>query len=402
LKTYDFVIIGAGITGLSLARQLIRKDSQSSILVLEKEPRFGLHGSGRNSGVLHSGVYYEENSLKARVCGAGAKELACYCDENNLPIARMGKVIVPVREGDDAQIDILHQRATHNGANVAIVDSQQLREIEPEVVSLSGRALHSPDTAVIDPLAVLTQLVHDLLKKGVEIQFDCAVTVADLESSTIIDNRGNRVGYGHLFNAAGQCSDHIARLFGVGNKYMLLPIKGIYFSLDKKSGIQLNGLVYPVPDLAVPFLGVHSVKTIQGSIYLGPTAIPAFGSENYKGMTGIKIDDAIRITFQLIQLYLRNNQGFRKFTNEEAGRFLKRRFVKAAGLLIPKLKVEHLQPSEKVGIRAQLLNKESHELVMDFLVEQKGNTSHILNAVSPAFTSSFAFARHVVQKLTEG
>ena len=191
-------------------------------------------------------------------------------------------------------------------------------------------------------------------------------------------------------------ADQVARMFDIGSKYALLPFKGIYYSLDEQSGIHLNGLVYPVPDLGVPFLGVHSVRTIQGKVYLGPTAVPAFGRENYRGLTGIRAGDAGRIAYQLAQQYINNNQGFRKFAHEEAGRFLKSRFTEAAQLLIPRLENRHLRPSQKVGIRAQLVDKERHELVMDFLVEKRANSTHILNAVSPAFTSAFAFARHVL------
>ena len=396
LDKYDYIIIGAGITGLAIARELIDGEPDATVLIVDKETGSGAHGSGRNSGVLHSGIYYDEHSLKAKVCADGAKELAQYCDDNNLPIDRMGKVIVPVREADDPQVDLLYHRGKANGANVSIIDRQQLKEIEPEAATMSGRALHSPDTAVIDPLAVLEQLVQELTKKGVEIQYSSPVLAADPDNSTVHIN-GRNVRYNQLFNATGQFADHIASMFGVGSQYTLLPFKGIYYALDEQSNIHLNGLVYPVPDLEVPFLGVHSVRTIQGKVYLGPTAVPAFGRENYNGLRGIEPGKAISISYQLAQQYVRNNQGFRKFTHDEAGRFLKTKFVEAAKMLIPRLRKAHLQPSDKVGIRAQLLNKQSHELVMDFLVERKDNTVHILNAVSPAFTSAFAFARHVIR-----
>jgi len=151
----------------------------------------------------------------------------------------------------------------------------------------------------------------------------------------------------------------------------------------------------------VPFLGVHSVNSIDGVSYFGPTAVPAMGREHYKGLKGINIKDTLSISLRLCEQYIRNNQGFRQFLHEEAGRFIKSRFVQAAQKLVPAVKAEHLLPSNKVGIRAQLLNTETHQLVMDFLVEKRKNSTHVLNAVSPAFTSSFSFADHVVQNIEE-
>lgn len=397
MKTRDYIIIGAGITGLAIARELILQEPGLNIAILEKENRIGVHASGRNSGVLHSGIYYPENTLKAEMCAKGARAMAEYCEENGLPIQRQGKVITPVKIEDDPQVDLLYQRAVNNGARVSILDRKELAEIEPAVSSATGRALYSPDTAVIEPGLVLERLAGELADRGVNIHYSSQVTDADPELNQVTVNKSSKLIYRRLINSAGQFTDRIAHRFQVGGRYTILPFKGIYYLLDKRSEIKLNGLVYPLPDLNVPFLGVHSVNSLNGRTYFGPTAIPVFGREHYQGLEGIELSQALPISWLLLQQYLRNNQGFRRFAHEEAGRFLRKKFAAAARALVPELKAEYLLPSSKVGIRAQLLDKKKHQLVMDFLVEKKDNTTHILNAVSPAFTSAFEFAKYAVK-----
>lgn len=399
---YDYAVIGGGITGLAIARSLKSKYPGASIAVFEKEAKFGQHGSGRNSGVLHSGIYYPEQSLKAKFCAQGSKQLAQFCEEYRLPISRMGKVIVPTREEQDSQIDLLFQRGVNNGARVSVIDRQQLKEIEPEAASASGRALHSPDTAVVDPLQVLSKLQEVLTSQGVTFHHQTALANTNPQQNSFTTQQGDTVSYGVLFNAAGQHADRIAHLFGTAKEYALLPFKGMYFALDPQSNISLNGLVYPVPDLNVPFLGVHSVKKISGEIYFGPTAIPALGRENYIGLNDIEPIEAARIFSNLAIQYWKNQQGFRNYAHEEAGRFLKSRFTAAAKVLTPKLETDHLIPSTKVGIRAQLLNTQTRQLEMDFMVHSHENTVHVLNAVSPAFTSAFPFADYVVETAMPG
>lgn len=398
MKTADIVIVGAGIVGLALALELIKRDPGQKILVLEKESALGRHSSGRNSGVLHSGIYYPENSLKAKVCAEGAQEMAAFCEEHALPIKRIGKVVVPTSEKDDTLLDLLYRRGQSNGATVELIDEQTLHRIEPNARTASGRALHSPRTAVVDPLAILEKLSSELTKQGVEILTGQEVRAID-PSRSILETNSDKISFGHLYNAAGLYADKLARFFGVGEKYTILPFKGIYYQLDKASGIQVNGLIYPVPDLSVPFLGVHVTKAVTGNIYLGPTAVPAFGRENYSGLAGAGISEALGIGLRLFRQYASNNQGFRTFAHEEGLRFFKSNFAEAASALVPKLRPEHLLRSAKVGMRAQLLDKDKGELVMDFVVEKGENSTHILNAVSPGFTSAFSFSRFALDQV---
>lgn len=393
---YDYAVIGAGITGLAIARSLAKAHPGATIGLFEKEPRPGLHGSGRNSGVLHSGIYYPETSLKAQFCAEGSRQLAAFCEDQGLPVCRMGKVIVPTRPDQDGQLDLLYRRGLRNGAEVRIIDGSELKAIEPEAATVSGRALHSPGTAVVDPAQVLQRLCRLLAAQGIGFHYNCELTAVSPEQNRFLTRAGDTVFYGALYNAAGQHADRIAHLTGTAGEYTLLPFKGLYFSLDPRSNIHLNGLIYPVPNLNVPFLGVHSVKKITGEIYFGPTAIPALGREHYSALEGLEPFEATKILANLAIQYWQNRQGFRTYAHAEAARFLKSRFAAAARILVPKLKTAHLLPSAKVGIRAQLLNTRTRQLEMDFLVHRRDNTVHVLNAVSPAFTSAFPFADHVV------
>ena len=397
-KYWDYVIIGSGIVGLSVARELCARKKESSILIIEKENAIGLHASGRNSGVLHSGIYYPEDSLKAKICASGSILMSNYCKEKGLPINRIGKIILPINKNDDRQLELLYKRATTNNASVEFIDSKHLKIIEPEVKSITGNALFSPNTSVVDPKSIMLQLQKDLEKKDICFMFNAALKDIDIQNSTININN-NHYQYGMLINTAGQYSDKIAHMCDVGTQYALIPFRGEYYKLKKDSKIHLNHLVYPVPDLNIPFLGVHSVTTIQGETYFGPSAVPALGREHYSGFKGINFRDASSTLTHISSMYLLNKQGLRRYTHEEIGRFLKFNFVKAARKLVPNLKMNSLQSCDKVGIRAQLYDTNEKKLVTDFLIEKKYNTVHVLNAVSPAFTSAFSMAKKIVNKV---
>jgi len=375
MRTYDTVIIGGGIVGLAIARELLWREPKQRIAIFEKEPELGKHASGRNSGVLHSGIYYPPASLKGRFCTEGSRLMREYCDERKLPIARIGKVVVPANDADDNQLDVLLERARSNGARAEIVDDA--REFEPE--ARAGRALFVPDTSVIDPKRILASIADELRAAGVEFVFNREVTEID---------RGT---YGFLVNAAGLHADRIARPFGVGERYTILPFRGRYYKLA--APFVIRRLIYPVPDLRVPFLGVHFTNAVDGTTYIGPTAMPALGRENYSGLHGIRISDATSIATTIVRQYASNRQGFRTLLHQEAARLLKRNFAAAARALVPRIETKHLKPSAKAGIRAQLFDRIKNELVMDFVVERGERSLHILNAVSPGFTTAFSFAR---------
>jgi len=371
---FDLIILGAGITGLSVARQQLLTDSGCKVLIIEKEEKIGLHASGRNSGVLHSGIYYQSDSLKAKFCSEGGQLIAEYCQEFGLPIKRCGKVIVPKTAEEDNYLDLLHKRAELNGAETRIIDKAELNEIEPAAFSATSRALYSPNTSVVDPHSVINKILLNLMNKNVVYE------------------------YGHLINCTGQYSDLVSKIFNIGKQYYLIPFKGMYYKLKDESQIRLNGLVYPVPDLRIPFLGIHSVKLVNGDIYFGPNSIPALGREHYEGIKGINVKDTIKTSYYLLKQYLDNKDGFRSFAHRELQQISEYSFYTEATKMIPKLKSTDLIKSKKVGIRAQLYNKEKHAFEMDFIIKNQDNITHILNAVSPAFTSAFSFAKYILNR----
>lgn len=399
---YDFVVIGAGIVGITIARELKLRNPSQKILILEKERSLGMHSSGRNSGVLHSGIYYPADSVKAKVCRQGSIEMAAYHRKNNLPLLNLGKILIAANEADVSQFDILAERAEKNGVEIEVLDQDDLRKLEPEAQSASGKALFVPSTAVGSPQAVLDKLSVEIDKMGIELMKGALVVDVLLDQKQLKLADGSRIKYGHVVNAAGLYADKVAHLFEVGRRYTLLPFKGIYWKLDPRSGIKINHLIYPVPDLNVPFLGIHTTTAAtDGSTYLGPTAVPAFGRENYRGFGGVRLTEFLRISGLLSTQFIKGVDGFRNLAFQEGRRYFKPFFTRAAQAVIPNLKQEHLLPTEKVGIRAQMLDLESGRLVTDFLVESGSSSTHILNAISPAWTSAFPFARYICNQFIE-
>ena len=391
----DFVIIGAGIVGLSVARELAGQYPTKKIVVLEKENQLGLHASGRNSGVLHSGIYYPEDSLKAKFCQEGARAMAAYCDEHALPINRIGKLIVSKNEQNVPVLNMLYQRALNNGARVDLIKAVDLPKIEPAIHAGGYDALFSPDTAVVDSKAILLHLYQSLLAKNITFYFNSFCTQVNTKQKKIRAG-DTTIHYGHVFNTAGLYADKVAKVCELEDRYTMIPFKGLYYELAPISSIRVNHLIYPVPDMNVPFLGVHITKGINGKIYIGPTAIPVLGREHYTALQGINLGEAWGTFLKLGQQYLYNKQGFRRYAHQEIPRFMKSNFVSSAKALLPSLDKRDIVKSTKVGIRAQLLDTYKKELVMDFVVHYTAHETHVLNAVSPAFTSAFSFAKFIV------
>ncbi|MBF0441375.1 MAG: L-2-hydroxyglutarate oxidase [Oligoflexales bacterium] len=392
---YDWIIVGGGVVGLSTAMALLKKFPKSSLAVFEKENDLGLHASGLNSGVLHAGFYYNPTTLKAKLCVAGSQIMKEYCEKNNLPLARLGKVVVPTDSDYKKPMETILYNARENGVKLELIGSSRLRQLEPYVSPTIKEAIHSPDSAVVSPKKVLHKMSHDIKNAGGSIFLNSRVSRIFPDKSKIEAN-GNEYRYGHLVNAAGCHADKVYRMVNEDRRYRILPFKGLYYELSKSSQIKVNGNIYPVPNLNVPFLGVHFTKSVSGEVHIGPTAIPALGRENYRGLTGIEIDDFKNISTLILQQYWLNNDGFRKLVHEESPKILKHFFYKSAKKLIPALSCTDLKPSKKVGIRAQLYDMNNKKLIMDYIVEKKDNSIHILNAVSPAFTSCFTFSKYLL------
>ena len=387
----DILIVGGGIIGLTITRELVLNGYENLILI-DKEKDLGRHASGRNSGVLHAGIYYAPDSLKANSCLSGNFLMRNYCKEKGLPLLETGKVIVTKSEDEIPILAELYHRATASGAKVDMIDENQLSEIEPNARTCE-RALYSYHTAVIDPKRVVLSLKRDLVATGkVKFLLNCAF-LGISGSSTAITNCGD-IGFRYFVNAAGAHCDFVGRAFGVGLNLRMIPFKGIYKRLKQDKSHLVRGNIYPVPDIRNPFLGIHFTRNVHGEVYLGPTAIPALGRENYGVLKGIDAE-ALQILYRDAVLFLANPK-FRDVALREPKKYLFRVFFSGAAELVKQLDPSDIEPAEKVGIRAQLVDWENKELVMDFLVVEEGDSIHILNPVSPAFTSSMDLARKVV------
>ena len=398
----DVLILGGGMVGLCLAHQLLERGITNRITVLDKEPDLGRHSSGRNSGVLHAGLYYKPGSIKAQVCVAGARRLRAWVEERQLPLNPCGKVIVPPRGELDPQLDVLAERGRANGAQVEFWDEQQLRALIPEARSASGRALWSPNTAVVKPITVVRRLRQELADRGVVFLEGQAGWKAEPERRQLRLADGGTIAYGHLFNCAGLQADRVAHQFGVGLHYGLLPFKGLYWQLKRGCPIQPRTNLYPVPDLDVPFLGVHFTPSAEAPplVSIGPTATPAWGRENYRGFQGLEPAMAAANLALLARQYLANRGGFRRYVHEQAFLALPPLLLRAAQELIPAVRAEHVELSQKVGIRSQLFNTSNQRLEDDFLCLPGPSSTHVLNAISPAFTASFALADLILDQAT--
>ena len=389
MKEADVVIVGAGIIGLSIARELSGRYPGARIVILEKEDGVAFHASGRNSGVLHAGFYYSADSLKARFTRAGNRMLTDYCLEHGLPINRCGKVVVACDESEVAGIHELKRRGDRNGVALTLIDPRELSEIEPNARTVAA-ALFSPTTSTVDPVRVCRHIASRF-PATVTIRFDRRV-VGRAPGAVLTDRE--RIGCRYLFNAAGLYADRVARHFGAGGGVTMIPFKGLY--LRYRDDRLLRRHVYPVPNLQNPFLGVHFTKTVDGHIKIGPTAIPAFWRENYAAAGRFDAKECLEIIGREARLFLFNRFNFRQLALGEMRKYQRGYFIAQAAKL-----VRHLDPGRfgrftRPGIRAQLLDTVTDELVMDFRVEHAEASTHVLNAVSPAFTSAFSFAGHIV------
>lgn len=400
-KKVDILILGAGMIGLSLAYQISRKYKDLSILILDKESKIGMHNSGRNSGVLHAGIYYKPGSLRAKVCVEGAKRLKEWCLSEGLNVLNCGKVIVTQKIDQNKELDLLMDRAMKNGAKVEFIDNKDLKEISPFIRNATDKSIWSPNTCVVDPISILERLSYRIKEMGVKVGFNSKITDIDNDKNSVSFLRNgieNIIYYGHLFNCCGVNTDEVAKKFNISEDYKILPFKGIYWQLKSNKQFSFKTNIYPVPDLNLPFLGVHITPNLKGDIFLGPTAVPAFGKENYNGINGF--DPLLTANFigDLSFQMLKNLNGFRRYAAEQAFQGFKPFFVKAVQDLIPSIKSQDLIKSNKVGIRAQLFDIRKKELIQDFKLITVKNTTHVLNAISPAFTASFALADLIIER----
>lgn len=390
-KTYDYLIIGSGIMGLTIAWSIKQKQPNASIVIADKEPKEAYHASSRNSGVLHAGFYYTADSLKAKFTVEGSKRLKHFCRYKNIPLNECGKLVVAQNEEELEKLHELERRGKTNGSNVRLIDVEEAEAIEPNVVTYK-KALYSPDTASVNPQEVCAHLKLDLIKEGVEFRFN--TKYLSRHQNTVVASTGD-ITAKKIINAGGLYADKIAQDFGFGTRYTMIPFKGLYLKYTKnKTDVKIN--IYPVPNLKNPFLGVHFTKTVQGEIKIGPTAIPAFWRENYDN-SNFNFGEFSQIMSHEARLFLKNSFGFRDLAFEEMQKYNKKYFIGLAQKMVKHIDPDGFTEFTKPGIRAQLLDIKESKLVQDFVVEGDARSVHILNAVSPAFTCSFPFAEYVAE-----
>jgi L-2-hydroxyglutarate oxidase LhgO len=396
METCDFLVVGGGVVGLSIARELKRRRPKVSVVLLDKEDSPVRHASGRNSGVLHAGFYYTAESLKARFTRSGNQAWARYCRERNLPLRACGKLVVASHEADLPVLDELLRRGLANGVPVEMVDEEAAREIEPRARTLE-RALYSPSTAVVDPLACMAALAGDAGREGVGLRWGTAYLG---RSGRRVRTARGEIEAGFVVNAAGLYADRVARDFGFSGRYRILPFKGLYLYSDEPVGA-FRAHVYPVPDIRNPFLGVHFTVTVDGRVKIGPTAIPALWRENYSGLEGFSAFEMIEIASRQAGLFLSSGFDFRRLAWEEIRKNSRGVMTGLASRLADGVAPALYRRWGKPGIRAQLIDIETRKLVMDFLLEGDADSLHILNAVSPGFTCAMPFAEHVCDRIAE-
>lgn len=389
---YDYLIIGAGIIGLNIAKNLKERFPESKILVLEKEDEVAQHSSGRNSGVLHAGFYYSADSLKAKFTKEGNIALKEFVKSRGLKINECQKVVVATDDKEVEGLEELKRRGEANGVELIWLDEDGLNELYPNIKT-HKKALLCPSTATVNPKEVTKEFAKAIKDLGVELLLSCKYisSSSNVVSTSLGDFQARKV-----INCAGLYADNIARDFGFSKDYVIIPFKGIYLK-DKNNVSHLETNVYPVPNLENPFLGVHYTLTVDGESKIGPTAIPALWRENYKGMDNFSLKEFSQILFYEAKLFLTNAFGFRSLAFSEVKKYSLSYLKGLAMKLTKQMNHDGFDSWSTPGIRAQLLNKNTLELVQDFVVESDENSVHVLNAVSPAFTSSIPFANWVVE-----
>ena len=392
---FDFLVIGGGVIGISIARELKSRNPNSGVCILEKEHQCGLHASSRNSGVLHAGFYYTADSLKARFTKEGNQRLTKYCEVKNLALKKCGKLVVAQNESELVWLDELMTRARNNGVPLELITDEESQAIEPRAKTYR-KALFSPTTASINPTELVKSLLSDAIQEGVQLKTNTQYIHRVGKSSIKTSNGIFEANY--IINAAGLYADKIGRDFNFSKDYRILPFKGLYLYSDEPLGA-LNTHIYPVPDLTNPFLGVHFTITSDDKIKIGPTAIPAFWREQYQGWSNFNMPELTEIILRQAGLFLSSNFDFKALAFRELKKYSKPLLVSLATKLAKGVDIKHYRQWGLAGIRAQLLNIRKKELEMDFVLEGDKQSMHILNAISPGLTCALPFADYVCDQI---
>jgi (S)-2-hydroxyglutarate dehydrogenase len=391
-------VVGGGIVGVALARHLTGMGRDVAVTVLEKEPDLAMHQTGRNSGVVHAGLYYTPGSLKAQLCRRGVELLSAFCAANGLVYDRCGKVVVALDQTELGRLESIHQRAVANGVpGVRMVGGDELRQLEPHVEGIA--ALHSPTTAVVDFGAVTRRLAADAAASGAEIRTGVPVrSITQDGAGVTVEAGGERLAFDELVICGGLHTDRLARLAGHDDDPRVVPFRGEYYELAPGRRDLVNGLVYPVPDPRYPFLGVHLTRRVDGGVLVGPNAVLALAREGYRWRDLRPGDLAETLAWPGFRRMAARH--WRTGAREVVGSLSRRAFCDAARRYVPELQPADLLRARS-GVRAQAVARDG-TLVDDFRISRQGRVVAIRNAPSPAATSSMAIAEHIAALLVEG
>ena len=392
----DIAIVGGGIVGLATAYRLTERFPDFKVIVLEKELELSLHQSGRNSGVLHSGIYYKPGTLRATNCRKGKEQMEQFCAREGIAYDICGKVIVAITENEFPQLEKIYARGQENGVHCKLIDKNLLHDIEPHTAGI--RAIHVPEAGIVNYKAVVERMAEIVRERGSAVLTDAKVqSINQREQQVEVTHKQGTVNAKYLVNCAGLYSDRVARMGGNTSQTHIVPFRGEFWELTDDAKHLCRGLIYPVPDPRFPFLGVHFTRVIDGSVECGPNAVLAFSREGYH-LSDVRVGDLLEsITYSG---FLRMAARYWKTGLGEMWRsFSKAAFVKKLQRLVPEIQSHHLKPAP-AGVRAMAVERNG-DLMDDFCIEASGRIVNVLNAPSPAATSSLNVGQLVVDQLVE-
>jgi L-2-hydroxyglutarate oxidase LhgO len=394
----DVLIIGGGVVGLACGIAILEAAPSKKIVIAEKEEYLGAHASGRNSGVLHAGFYYSPDSLKAKFCREGNFELRQLARKYEIPVREVGKVIVARNEDENGRLETLYQHGVKNGVDLEMLDISELNKYEPLAIS-HERFLWSPTTSVSDPAAIIQAMRSEFESLGGTIHYNTKITLEEVNNEIV--DASHQYEAVQIINAAGAQADRISRTIGVGTEYAMLPFMGVYRATEEKN-LPLRRLVYPVPHPVNPFLGVHFTLTIDHKVKIGPTAIPIAGREQYSLLSGWSRSDIAQSLKGMLSLISGDAHDFGKILKSEWPKIIQTLLVKESLELVPTANQVRRWHKKPPGIRAQLVHLPTGKLEQDFIIKNRFNSTHILNAVSPGWTSAIPFGKFVANQINLG
>lgn len=388
-RTFDVAVVGGGIVGMATALALLGRQKRS-LVVLEAEPELAMHQTGRNSGVIHSGIYYKPGSLKATLCVRGREKMMAFCAERGIPYEMCGKVIVATREEERAALDVLERRAAENGVDARRISKAELKEREPAVSAVA--ALLVSGTGIVDYATVIREMASVVLERGGELQKGARVLAIEPGADAFaIETTAGAVLAKNLINCAGLHSDDVAKMCGLSLATAIIPFRGEYYDLVPERRSVCKHLVYPVPDPRFPFLGVHFTRAVDGKVEAGPNAVLAFKREGYE-RTSFSFGDTAKLV-SYGGFWRMAGKYWRMGLHEMHRSLSKAAFVRSLQVLIPEITASDLEPG-RAGVRAQAVDEDG-SLADDFRLVEGEAMLHVLNAPSPAATASLAIGEHL-------